>query len=533
MKFLWLLFTLIGFNVFAQLEPSVLTNKKHSDWNLLHYQLDVTVHTKNQSITGANTITFKANTDLNSIVIGLQKPLVIDSIVQNKQQLTFVAFQKDYIIQLASSLPKNQIYQLTIYYQGVPTKAKNAPWDGGFTWATDYNGKDFIATANQGIGASVWWPCKEDDSDEVDNGMDILITCPSHVKAVSNGKLVAVQDLQNNSKKYHWKVINPINAYGVSLNVADYNKYNFNYKGLKGNLTCDFYLLTSPQFNFNHLEKNVNRTLEAFEHWFGSYPFYEDSFKIVETPFLGMEHQSAIAYGNQYKNGYLGQSMGNSQWGLTFDYIVVHETAHEWFANSITASNSNDLWIHESFATYAESLFIEHHYGKKAAEEYLEGFKEMVFNKQPILRVYQASFTETDTDVYFKGALMLHTIRQVINNDKVWRLLLRRLSKEYYHQTVTSNQLIDFFQKNVDVPISSIFHHYLTKKDLPKLKLVQKAEEVLYSWENVSDDFTMPVQIKIGNQKRWIYPTQMPKMLKGNLEKLKVDSNFYIDIDRQ
>src|SRR5690606_34329520 len=337
---------------------------------------------------------------------------------------------------------------ICIQYSGKPQQAKRAPWDGGLVWSKDKNGNEFIATACQGIGASIWWPCKDHMYDEPDFGMRIQITVPAHLTAVSNGRLIETRKEKGKRKTFVWKVVNPINNYGVNVNIGDYVNFFETYAGEKGNLDMSYWVLAENLEKAKEHFKQAPMMMQAFEHWFGPYPFYEDSYKIVEVPYLGMEHQSSVTYGNHYKNGYLGADFSGTGWGLKFDYLIVHESGHEWFANNITYKDIADMWIHESFTTYSESLFLEYHYGKEAAAKYIIGTRSSIGNKSPIIGIYDVNH-EGDGDMYTKGANIIHTLRQFVPEDEKWRGILRGMNSEFYHKTVTTEEIEAYLSERV------------------------------------------------------------------------------------
>ncbi|WP_237340629.1 M1 family metallopeptidase [Wenyingzhuangia fucanilytica] len=496
-------------------------------WDVIDYTLDIHVFPKNKSIKGSNTITYKVLNTNKTLQIELQSPLVIDSILQNQQKLTYSKVGYSYFIHLIKTQKVNNTESLTIYYHGKPKEAENAPWNGGVVWSKDNNGNDFIATANQSIGSSIWWPCKDHPADEA-NSMQITVTCPNPLMDVSNGRNIKTTQNNNNTTSYTWKVTNPINNYGVSLNIAKYAHFSENYKGLKGNLDCNYYVLPENLTLAKTHFKDVPKMLKAFEYWFGPYPFYKDGYKLVETPYLGMEHQSCVAYGNKYLKGYLGYPMGTSEWGKKFDFIIIHESGHEWFANNITCKDVADLWIHEAFTSYAESIFLDYHYGTNAANEYVQGLKSSVKNDKPIIGTYHVH-QEGSSDMYVKGSLMLHTLRQIINNDQQWRKILTGLNKEFYHQTVSGKQVIDYINKNTKIDLTSFFKQYLTTTQIPTLVTTQKKDCIYYTWENVVDDFKIPLKIYLNGKEKWIVPKEKQwKKIIGKYQQLKIDENFYV-----
>ncbi len=498
-------------------------------WDVIKYTLDISVYPQKKEISGSNTITYKVIKAHQMLQFELQAPLVIDSILQNKTALTYTNFGISYFVNLIKKQAKGNQENLTIYYHGKPKEAVKPPWDGGITWEKDKLKNPFIASANQAIGSSIWWPCKDHPADEAAS-MQITITAPTPLTSVSNGRSTHILENADNTTSYTWEVNNPINDYAISLNIANYTHFNEIYKGLNGELDCDYYVLPSNLLKAKTQFKDVAKTLKAFEYWFGAYPFYKDGYKLVEVPYLGMEHQSCIGYGNQYKKGYLGKPMGTSPWALSFDYIIVHETGHEWFANSITCKDVADLWIHESFTTYAESLFVDYHYGKQAANEYVQGLKSYVQNNRPIEGMHHVHH-HGSTDMYFKGSLMLHTLRQIVNNDEKWRNILQDINKTFYHKTVSGLELIDFINHKTLVDVKPFFEQYLNTTNIPELILKQEGDTIYYKWnKEIVDHFNIPVKIYLDTKTVWIRPKiKKWQKLKGKFSKFKVDANFYIN----
>ena len=373
---------------------------------------------------------YKVLSEQKRLQIELQAPMQLTKVEQNGKTLAVEQLGYSYFITLGSEQEIGKEYQLTMHFSGVPHEAIRAPWDGGITWTKDDNGKDFIASTCQGVGASIWWPNKDHAYDEPNNGALISVEVPEHLMDVSNGRLIKVDhNKSTKTKTYHWQVVNPINNYGININIGDYVHFGEKFAGESGQLDMDYYVLRDNLEKAKAQFKDAKRTMAAFEYWFGPYPFYQDSFKLVEAPYLGMEHQSSVTYGNGYQNGYLGTDRSQAGPGMLFDFIIVHEAGHEWFANNITHNDVADLWIHESFTNYSESLFLEYHFDKEKAFEYIRGQRLNIQNKSPIIGKY-GIHQEGSSDMYDKGGNMLHTIRQIIDNDDTWRGILRGLNKE-------------------------------------------------------------------------------------------------------
>lgn len=411
-------------------------------WDLTYYHLNIHVEPADSSIRGVNTIQYKVIKPSQLMQIDLQPPMVIEKVVQNGTELPFERDGNAWFIKLIDEQPIGHVITLDVYYGGQPKVSERPPWSGGIVWSKDRSGNHFIANANQGDGASLWWPCKDHMYDEPDS-MLISVKVPEHLMDVSNGRLRKVDHNNNGTKTYHWFVSNPINNYGVNISIADYAHFSEKYNGEKGVLDCDYYILKENLEKAKEQFKDVPRMLQAFEHWFGPYPFYEDGYKLVEVPYLGMEHQSAVTYGNGYQNGYRGKDLSGTGWGLKFDFIIIHESGHEWFANNITYKDMADMWIHESFTNYSESLFLDYHYGKEAGSAYVRGTRAGIKNDKPIIGKYNVNDMGSG-DMYPKGGNMLHTLRQIVNDDEKWRSILRGLNSEFYHQTVTTQQIENY-----------------------------------------------------------------------------------------
>ena len=502
--------------------------KERAWWNLTYYHLDIQVQPDKKFIKGKNTIQYKVLQPYQSLQVDLQAPLKIIKATQNGKELKVISEGNAHFIQLTEKQKVNTVNTVDVYYEGYPKEAIKAPWDGGFSWKKDSNGNHFVATSCQGLGASVWWPNKDHMYDEVDS-MDISVRVPKNLMNISNGRLRKVEKHNDNTTTYHWYVKNPINNYGVNVNIGDYVHFSEKYQGEDGELDMNYYVLRDNLKKAKKQFKDAPKMMKAFEHWFGKYPFYEDGFKLVEVPYLGMEHQSSVTYGNQYRNGYLGRDLSGTGWGLKFDFIIIHESGHEWFANNITNIDIADMWIHESFTAYSESLFLDYYYGKKAASEYVIGTRRSISNDIPIIGQYDVN-SEGSGDMYYKGANMLHTIRTLLNNDKQWRKILRGLNKEFYHQTVTTKQVEDYLIEKSGLDLSKIFDQYLRTVKIPEFEYQITNNKLKYRWNNVVEGFNMPLNIKDGKKLVVLKPTKnwQELTIKGN--EIKVDPNFYIRI---
>jgi len=499
---------------------------ERSWWDLNYYHLDIKVDPEKRTIKGSNTVGYTVLNSNKLMQIDLQEPLNITSVKQNNKSLHFTREGNAYFIELKKKQKVGKVNYITIEYEGKPKVAIRAPWDGGLSWEKDENGIDFIATSCQGLGASVWWPNKDHMYDEVDS-MLISVNVPKHLTNVSNGRLRKVIEKDDDTKTYQWYVSNPINNYGVNINIGDYVHFSEKYDGEKGILDIDYYVLRDNLEKAKKQFKQVPMMLDAFEHWFGPYPFYEDSFKLVEVPYLGMEHQSSITYGNKYMQGYLGRDLSRTGWGLKFDYIIIHEAGHEWFANNITYKDIADMWIHEGFTCYSENLYVDYHYGKEASADYVIGSRRGIGNRRPIIGPYNVN-REGSGDMYSKGANILHTLRQVAKDDEKWRQILRGLNKEFYHQTVTSKQIEEYISENIGFDLKYVFDQYLRDIRIPVLEYFIKDGILKYRWAETIDGFNMPIEITLDNKKTWIYPENSWKETKSKKEFIEIDRDYYV-----
>jgi aminopeptidase N len=497
-------------------------------WDLTYYHLDIAVNPADSSINGTNTVTYRVLQSAAIMQIDLQEPLKISKAIQNKSELKFRREGNVYWIELAEKQEPGKIYSVILTYGGKPKVSLRPPWSGGITWKKDKNGLPFVASACQGDGASLWWPCKDHMYDEPDS-MLISVNVPGNLMDVSNGRLRSVIKQKNKTKTYNWFVANPINNYGVNINIADYTHFSEVFRGEKGALDCDYYVLKEDLEKAKLQFKQAPMMLEAFEHWFGPYPFYEDGYKLVEVPYLGMEHQSSVTYGNGFQNGYRGGDLSNTGWGLKFDFIIIHESAHEWYANSITYEDIADMWVHESFGNYAESLYVEYYYGKEAGSEYVLGTRSNILNDKPIVGIYNVNH-EGSGDMYYKGGNMLHMIRQMVNDDNKWRDILRGMNKDFYHKVVKGSQIEDYLTEKTGINLKPVFNQYLRDIRVPIFEYFIKGDKLSFRWNNCVRGFIMPVKIYISGKETVVTANQYFSIRKLDVENavIKVDPNFYV-----
>ncbi|QDH78502.1 M1 family metallopeptidase [Echinicola soli] len=499
-------------------------------WDLEHYTLAVKVEPEKQFLSGTNTMTYKVIGKPQRMQIDLQVPMKLTKAVQNGEDLPIQHDGNAHFITIKQDQEQGKSYSITFHFAGKPVVAQRPPWDGGLTWQKDSNGLPFIANANQGIGSSVWWPNKDHPSDEPENGVVLKVEVPENLMDVSNGRLIDTKhNRKANTKTYTWEVKNPINNYGININVGDYVHFSEKYQGEKGTLDMDYYVLRENLEKAKEQFKDAKRMMEAFEHWFGPYPFYEDGYKLVEVPYLGMEHQSSVTYGNAYGNGYLGRDLSGTGWGLKFDFIIIHESGHEWFANNITNKDVADMWIHEGFTAYSENLFLDYFYGKEAASDYVLGTRMAINNDLPVIGTYGVNH-EGSGDMYYKGANLLHTIRQLINDDDKWREILRGLNSEFYHQTVTTKQVENYISDKSGMDLDPVFDQYLRNVDIPIFSYTLREGSLAYRWENTIESFNMSLKVWVDGKEIWLKPTTQwqTKKLDPTTSKLIVDRNFYV-----
>jgi aminopeptidase N len=496
-------------------------------WDVLSYNIGVAPDFATKTIEGKNEIQFKVLQPGSRMQIDLQQPMEISRAYNTSGNLKLEREGNVYYINFPQPLKEGSVETVTLVYHGKPKEAVNPPWDGGWIWKKDAQGRPWMSVACQGLGASVWYPCKDHQSDEPDSAY-LNIAVPDTLVAIGNGKLKSKVSHSKGMITYKWSVTNPINSYNIIPYIGKYVNFGEGYKGEKGTLNCSYWVLDYDLDKAKKQFTQVPQMLKAFEHWFGPYPFYEDDFKLVESPHLGMEHQSAVAYGNKFLNGYLGNDLSGTGWGMKWDYIIVHESGHEWFANNITTKDIADMWVHEGFTDYSETLFTEHYYGKDAGNTYVQGLRNKIENDKPIIGVYGVN-QEGSGDMYFKGANIIHTVRQIVNDDEKFRNILRGLNKEFYHQTVTTKQVEEYISKRSGKDLSKLFDQYLRTSQVPVLELKANTGGIESRWTNCIEGFTMPVKLTNG---QWIEPTTEWSKTPLNDAKIDVDTNFYIKVRR-
>ncbi|MBS1621226.1 MAG: M1 family metallopeptidase [Bacteroidetes bacterium] len=544
------------FCTFNFLQAQILNKKKqftHQDtlrgtlgpertwWNVSHYDITINPDYNAKSISGKTVIEYKVIQENHSdyMQIDLQQPLTIDELYYDgKLYINYPAkpyYNEGNVWHIP--LPKaalNSVHKIGIVYHGNPRIAINPPWDGGWIFAKDSLGRPWMTVACQGLGASVWYPCKDHQSDEPDRGATLNIIAADSLVAVGNGRLKDKVKNNDGTTTWSWNVVNPINNYDIIPYIAKYVNFTDTLMGEKGKLDLSYWVL---DYNLEKAKKQFGRDvkpmLHCFEYWMGPYPFYEDGYKLVETSHLGMEHQSAVAYGNHYRDGYLGRDLSGSGWGLKWDYIIIHESGHEWFGNNITTNDVADMWIHEGFTDYTETLFVECQYGKEAADAYTQGLRRSIRNDKPIIGPYGVN-QEGSGDMYNKGNNLIHTIRQVINNDELFRKILRGLTQTFYHKTVDSKDVETYISKESGRDLSKIFDQYLRTSKIPVLEYKTSGQLLSYRWTNCLEGFNMPVRLA-NDPGIWLNATTSWKetsVTDAAKNGLQIDKNFYITVKK-
>ncbi|RZK21024.1 MAG: M1 family peptidase [Pedobacter sp.] len=505
-------------------------------YDINYYHLDIKIDIDQKSVAGSNEFAFTAMQDFTKLQFDLFDNLKVEKVVYNGADLKFSREYNAVFVSFPKTIKKGSKDKFTVFYSGNPRVAKNAPWDGGFIFKKDSAGNPFVSVACQGLGASVWWPNKDHQSDEVDS-MLISISVPNTLQEVSNGRLRNTVDQPNGYKQYNWFVSNPINNYDVSFYIGKYAHWTDNFDGENGKLSIDYWALQVDSAKARpHWDADVKPMLKCFEYWFGPYPWYKDGYKLVQAPHLGMEHQSAVAYGNQFKKGYLGRDLSGTGHGLKWDFITVHESGHEWFGNNITTKDIADMWVHEGFTNYSETLFTECTDSKASADEYVIGIRRGISNDIPIIGPYGVN-KEGSGDMYPKGANLIHNIRQLINNDEKFRQILRGLNKTFYHKTVTTAEIENYIAKQSGLKLDKVFDQYLHYTKIPVLEYKIDKSLLSYRWITDIKGFDMPVRVTLKNGTySLIKPTNDWKTIKVdasvNMENFKNDPAFYINIKK-
>jgi aminopeptidase N len=502
-------------------------------WDVLHYHLAVEFFPDKRAIKGSNEIVFKTLKAGSKMQIDLQPPLAITKILHGNTEIKFEREGNVYWVYLEKEIPAGTEDKVQVFYEGRPVESRNPPWSGGVTWGHDDLGENYICTTAQGIGASIWWANKDIGYDEPDRGMQIDVTVPENLVAVSNGRLKKIdQNTAEKTKTFHWEVVNPINNYGVNVNIGNYVHWEEKYQGLGGTLDIQYWVLAHQKEAAMKQFREVPRMLKAFEYWFGKYPFYEDGYKLVSVSYAGMEHQSSVTYGNWFRNGYRLRDVSGTGVGFKFDFIIVHESGHEWFGNNISMRDAADMWIHEGLTNYAENLFVEYYFGKKDAEDYVIGSRRNVQNDIPIIGTYGTN-REGSGDMYYKAGNMLHTIRHIINDDEKWRSILQGLNKDFWHQTVTTQQVESYISEKSGIDLSKVFDQYLRTTKIPLLQYKTDGKNLSFKYDRVVEGFVMPLRVEINGKETMITPTATMQTFTSpeEIKTFAVNRNFYVDTE--
>ena len=497
--------------------------------DLTYYHLDIRVSPETKTIRGKVTIGFRMLSDDNRIQLDLNSDLSVDKIVLDSEELPFEREFNAVFVDNPDGFKAGEKYSLDFHYSGAP---KSGGRFGGISFDEDPAGRPWIYTACEGPGSSYWWPCKDQWRDEVES-MDISVAVPNGLTDVSNGRYMGKEDLGDGFTRWKWRVHYPINSYNVSINVAAYEHFS----DQLGELTLDYYALPEDLDRAKKQFTQAKPMLEAFQHYFGEYPFVKDGYKLVQVPYSGMEHQSAVTYGNRFTNGYLGKDWTGVGVSMKFDFIIIHESGHEWFGNAITAADVCDMWIHEGWTTYLECMYVEKVFGYADALNYINGYRGKVSNRRPII-TQKGTHREPPGDQYFKGALFLHTLRNVLGDDDKWWALVREVYDTFKYQSIETDDILKLFNKRFGRDLQPVFDQYLRHAQLPLLELVfdDAKQSVSYRWKTDVPGFDMP--IRVGERAAWqqISPTTEWQTLSTELgqERFEVATDlYYVKVTQQ
>jgi aminopeptidase N len=502
-------------------------------WDVTWYGIDITPDYNGRSLTGTVTLNFRVLSSGRRMQIDLQQPMQIDRVTHGDKTLTFKRDGNVYYIEFPAPPAQGQVETIVMQFSGKPVVAVRPPWDGGWIFSKDRSGNPWMSVACQGLGASVWYPCKDHQSDEPDSAA-ISITVPDTLMAVANGKLRSSTSNKPGIITYTWAVTNPINNYNIIPYIGKYASWNEIYAGEKGKLECSYYVLDYNLEKAKEQFAQVKPMLQCFENWFGPYPFYEDGYKLVESPHLGMEHQSAVAYGNGYMNGYRGRDLSQTGWGLKWDFIIIHESGHEWFGNNITSKDLADMWIHESFTNYSETIYTTCLSGKDAGNAYVRGTRQLIQNDIPIIGKYGVN-DEGSGDMYYKGGNMIHYMRQLFKDDEKFRLAMRAMNDSFYHKTVTYSDITSFWSRKAGINLAPLFDQYLNHTQIPKLEYKIKGNKLHYRWANCIAGYDIPVKVMINKStEQWLQPvTEWEKItLTFPVSAVEMHPDFYASAEQ-
>jgi aminopeptidase N len=509
-------------------------NADRAWWDVNWYGIDISPDYLNKSLTGKVTLRFRVLGTGNRMQIDLQQPMQIDKVNWGEKTVSIERNGNVYYLNFPEQPVKGNLETIIITFSGKPLVAVRPPWDGGWIFSKDKMGRPWMSVACQGLGASVWYPCKDHQSDEPDSAA-ISITVPDTLMAVANGRLRSVNSPKPGSNCYTWAVTSPINNYNIIPYIGKYTGWEEIFAGEKGKLDCSYFVLDYNKEKAQKQFKQADSMLRCFENWFGPYPFYEDGYKLVESPHLGMEHQSAVAYGNGYMNGYRGRDLSQTGWGLKWDFIIIHESGHEWFGNNITSKDLADMWIHESFTNYSETIYTTCQSGTEAGNAYVRGTRQLIENERPIVGKYGVN-DEGSGDMYYKGGNMIHYMRQLFKDDEKFRLSMRAMNDSFYHKTVTYNDILSFWSRQAGRDLTPLFSQYLTTTQIPRLEYKFKGKKLQYRWANCISGYNIPVKVVINKTTPlWLEPETDWRnvMLKIPVTEVEIHADFYVNSEKK
>jgi aminopeptidase N len=475
-------------------------------WDVSYYDLELAVDSRDSTIAGRNVITYRVVGTGNQLQIDLMAPLKLDSVVQDGRRLDVRTDGNAHFAAVPNPQAYGSVHQVTAWFSGRPKVAPRPPWDGGISWQKDSLGRDWIVTTDQGVGASIWWPNKDSQADEPDS-QRVAVRIPEPLQFIGPGRLRSTTSHGDGTATWEWFASLPINNYAISLAIGNYDHWSEVYQGEDGELTLDYYPLDYHLEAARRQWLQVRTTMQCFEHWFGPYPFYRDGYKLIDVPYNGMEHQTAVTYGNGFANGYRGRDASGTGLGMLWDFIIVHETAHEWWGNNLTTRDLADMWVHESFGNYSEALYTECLFGKQAGADYVIGSRRGIRNDTPIVPPDRGVNAQGSGDMYIKGGNMLHTIRQIVANDDLWREILRGLQRDFRHRIIDGADVQRYISGRAGMDLGRVFEQYLTTTKVPVLEIAPGSDGFEYRWVDVVDGFDMPIDVTVGGAPVRLKPT--------------------------
>lgn len=498
-------------------------------WDVQHYTVYIKPDFTQKRLEGKVDIRFKVLSRGSSMQIDLQEPMQLEKAYLGDAPMSYSRNGDAYFISIPTSLEAGKEYTLALKFSGQVKVAVRPPWDGGWIFTKDQKGRPWMSVACQGLGASVWYPCKDHQSDEPDKGALLRIVAPDSLVAVGNGRLKNRQTYEKGWTTWDWEVTSPINNYNIVPYIGNYVEFNERYAGESGNLDCSYWVLDYELEKAQKQFTQVRPMLQAFEHWFGPYPFYADGYKLVQSPHLGMEHQSAVAYGNGFQNGYRGRDLSQSGWGLKWDFIIIHESGHEWFGNNITTAEVADMWVHEGFTNYSETLFTSHQHGVKAGNEYVQGTRALIQNDIPIIGKYGVN-EEGSGDMYYKGGNLVHYVRQLCNTDESFRLSMRKMNEKFRHAITISSEVEQFWSNETGKNLRPLFDQYLRTTQIPTFEYIRTKTGIQFRWSDCLSSFNIPVAIFINGERKWVTPNAQWQNLAiaSKSATIEMDKNFYV-----